>query len=359
MSNSEKHWVNQELMSLVELKETERLWHISLLNSLCVGMPILAGYFLGNIELGLGAAFCGFVILYLPNTKITHRMLTLMGVSYAFLISFAIGIGTSFHPLVSAISLGVYASIVHWVTVKLGLKAPGNFFILIIAVIAGCQPFEFSTITDRIGAMALATMFTCIVGFLYSIYINKKYTPVPEVIRTKWRYANVFESMIWGVFTFLSVLAGHYLVEHNPYWVPVSCLAVMQGVGAKQIWQRSYHRIIGTFVGMGLTWILLTLNMNQLQVIICIMVLQFIIQMLILRNYALAVIFITPMTILLADSDIGYLDVNELIYIRMKDITLGSLIGALGGWVIYHEKLRLKAIRKLRKTSIGFGRKGI
>lgn len=357
MPESREKWVNRELRSLVELKHTERLWHISLLNSLCVGMPILVGYFLGNLQLGLGAAFCGFVILYLPNTKITHRMLTLMGVSYAFLISFAVGIGTSFHPMVSAICLGIYASLVHWVTVKLGVKAPGNFFILIIAVIAGCQPFELSTITSRLGAMALATMFACFVGFFYSLYITKKYPPVHEVIRTKWRYTNVFESMIWGLFTFLSIIAGHYLVDYNPYWVPVSCLAVMQGVGAKQIWQRSYHRIIGTFIGMGLTWVILTLEINQLQVIVCIMVLQFIIQMLILRNYALAVIFITPFTILLADSDIGHIDVNELVITRMKDIIIGSLIGGVGGWVIYHEKLRVKAIRKLRKTSVEFGRK--
>lgn len=351
--------MRRALKSLIQLNDTERLWHISLLNSLCVGMPILVGYFLNNLRLGLGAAFCGFVILYLPNTKISHRMITLMGVSYGFLISFAVGIGTSFHPVVSAVSLGIYAALVHWTTVKLGLKAPGNFFILIIAVIAGCQPFDLESIASRIGAMALATMFACLVGFLYSLYIIKKYPPIQEVIRTKWRYTNVFESMIWGVFTFLSVLAGHYLVEHNPYWVPVSCLAVMQGVGAKQIWQRSYHRIIGTFIGMGLTWVILSLEMNQLQVIICIMVLQFVIQMLILRNYALAVIFMTPFTILLADSDIGQIDVNELVFTRMKDITLGSLIGAFGGWVIYHEKLRIKAVRQLRKTSVGMGRRGI
>lgn len=357
MSTKSIHWIQRALKSLIQLNDTERLWHISLLNSLCVGMPILVGYFLNNLRLGLGAAFCGFVILYLPNTKISHRMITLMGVSYGFLISFAVGIGTSFHPVVSAVSLGIYAALVHWTTVKLGLKAPGNFFILIIAVIAGCQPFDLESITSRIGAMALATMFACLVGFLYSLYITKKYPPVQEVIRTKWRYTNVFESMIWGVFTFLSVLAGHYLVEHNPYWVPVSCLAVMQGIGAKQIWQRSYHRIIGTFIGMGLTWVILTLKMNQLQIIICIMVLQFVIQMLILRNYALAVIFMTPFTILLADSDIGQIDVNELVITRMKDITLGSLIGAFGGWVIYHEKLRIKAVRQLRKTSVGFGRR--
>lgn len=356
MQTGEYNWVNRELKSLVELKQTERLWHIPLLTSLCVGMPVLTGYFLDELRYGLGAAFCGFVILYLPSTKITHRMLTLMGVSYGFLVSFTVGIASSFHPIASALILGVYASLVHWVTVKLGVKTPGNFFILLIAVIAGCQPFVLETIPARIGTMALATMFACLMGFIYSIYITRKYPPVPEPIKTKWRYSNVFESMIWGLFTLISVLAGHYLVEHNPYWVPVSCLAVMQGIGVQQIWQRSFHRILGTFLGLGLTWMLLSWDMNQLQIIISIMVMQFIIQMLVVRNYAMAVVFITPLTIFLADSDIGHLHVNELIVTRMKDITLGSLIGAVGGWMIYHQKLRMKAVRQLRKTSVAIGR---
>ncbi len=351
-------WVNRELRSLVELKQTERLWHIPLLTSLCVGIPVLAGYFLGFMKLGLGAAFCGFVILYLPPTKITHRMLTLMGVSYGFLISFTVGILSSFHPVVSAITLGIYASLVHWVTVKLGVRSPGNFFILLIAVIAGCQPFELETIPGRIGAMALATMFTCLMGFIYSLYITRKYPPVTDPVRTKWRYSNIFESMIWGLFTLISVLAGHYLVDHNPYWVPVSCLAVMQGVGVQQVWQRSFHRILGTFIGLGVTWGLLRLDMNQLEVIISIMVMQFIIQMLIVRNYAMAVVFITPLTIFLADSDLGHLHIDDLVLARMKDITIGSLIGAAGGWMIYHEKLKMKAVRKLRKTSVAIGRMG-
>lgn len=358
MQTGEYNWVNRELKSLVELKQTERLWHIPLLTSLCVGMPVLLGYFGGDLKHGLGAAFCGFVILYLPSTKITHRMLTLMGVSYGFLVSFTVGIATSFHPVVSAFSLGIYAALVHWVTVKLGVKTPGNFFILLIAVIAGCQPFEMSTIPARIGAMALATMFACLVGFVYSLYITRKYPPVPEPVKTKWRYSNIFESMIWGLFTLLSVLAGHYLTEHNPYWVPVSCLAVMQGVGVQQIWQRSFHRILGTFIGLGLTWVLLSFNMNQLEVIIAIMILQFIIQMLILRNYAMAVTFITPLTIFLADPDLGNMHVDQLVLARMLDITLGSLIGAAGGWMIYHQKLKMKAVRQLRKTSVAMGRKG-
>ncbi len=42
--------VKRELKLLFQLKKTERLWHIPVLASLCVGMPLLIGYYLGHLE---------------------------------------------------------------------------------------------------------------------------------------------------------------------------------------------------------------------------------------------------------------------------------------------------------------------
>src|SRR3546814_8722819 len=46
-------------------------------------------------------------------------------------------------------------------------------------------------------------------------------------------------------------------IFEKAYWVPVSCLAVMQGVTLRASWSRNVHRIVGTVIGMGLTWLLL------------------------------------------------------------------------------------------------------
>lgn len=357
MEPGEQHWLNRELHSLVQLKETERLWHIPLLASLCVGLPILIGFYLGHPEFGLGACISGFVILYLPPTSVTHRMITLIGASYGFLIAFTLGIATSFHPVVSAVSLGVFAFIVHWVTNYLGMRPPGNFFFLMIAAIAGCMPFDLNTIPLRVGLMALGSMLACTLGFFYSLYITRKYPPVTEPVKRKSRYTSIFESVILGVFMAISVLAGHFMTENNPYWVPVSCMAVMQGVGLQHVWQRSFQRIVGTIIGLGLAWVLLKLEMNMLQTFISIMLLQFIMEMLIVRNYALAVIVMTPLTIFLAESHTPAIDPDILVFARLKDIVIGSLIGAVAGWFVYHEKLRYKAVRQMRKTSVAIGRK--
>src|SRR5690625_6684318 len=53
---------------------------------------------------------------------------------------------------------------------------------------------------------------------------------------------------------------------------------------------------------------------------------------------SLAVIFITPLTVIFADSALAALDTDRLILVRMFDIVLGSLIGYLGGWVIHQDR---------------------
>ena len=65
------------------------------------------------------------------------------------------------------------------------------------------------------------------------------------------------------------------------------------------VWQRSLQRILGTFLGLGPCWLLLGGSTSPVYLCICIMVLQLIVEMLVVRQYALAVIFITPLTIFL------------------------------------------------------------
>lgn len=85
--------------------------------------------------------------------------------------------------------------------------------------------------------------------------------------------------------------------------------------------------------------------------VLAIIMLQFIIEMLVTRQYALAVIFITPLTVFLAEVGVPMAsDPSPLISIRLWDIVLGSVIGAIGGWVLHHEKLRKHTLRQLGRT---------
>lgn len=336
----------EELRLLFQLKKTERLWHIPLLASLCTGIPLLLGYFGGRLDYGVLACIGGLVILYMPSTNLEHRMLTLVLCAFGFVISFALGAAFSFAPILSAIILGLFAFGVNWLVNYFALQPPRNFFFIMIASMASCMPFDLVALPTKVGLIALGTIFACVLALFYSLYILRRVPAqsAPLLVRVFDRFTRV-ESGIIGVFVCGSLLVGHLLQLDNPYWVPISCLAVMQGLNVAHVGRRSFHRILGTFVGLGLTWALLAVNPTALQVCIAILVLQLVIEMLVVRHYALAVIFITPLTFFLAEIGSGFsLNADQLIVARFLDIVIGSLIGAFGGWILHNRQLQRLAI---------------
>lgn len=359
MSNELKQTIKREIKLLFQLKQTERLWHIPVLASLCTGLPLLLGYYIGRLDYGIIACLGGLVILYLPSTKLENRMVTLLLCAFGFILSFTIGIVFSFNGYFSAVILGIFAFGINWVTNYFKLRPPGNFFFIMLASLAICMPFDLLSIPTKIGLIALGVMLACVFALFYSLYITRKYAnKLAGQLPSKRKYLNITQSIIIGLFTGISLLISRFLKLDNPYWVPISCASIMQGANVSHVWQRSFHRIAGTAAGMGLIWLLLRFKLNSLSICFTILILQFIIEMLVVRHYALAVIFITPLTFFLGElGSSTAVHYNQLVSARLTDIIIGSLIGVVGGWILHNQQLHLKAERQIRKTRIAMLRK--
>jgi len=87
MNTKSGHIIRNIFQSLFELKETERLWHIPVLASLCSGIPLLVGLYFNHFNEGLLASTAGLVILYLPMAGVAERMITLLSCSFGLMIS--------------------------------------------------------------------------------------------------------------------------------------------------------------------------------------------------------------------------------------------------------------------------------
>lgn len=355
-----KHFVKQELNYIFQFRATERLWHFPLLAALCTGIPLLIGYYYHNISSGVLACLSGLVILYFPSKRnLKDRMLNLLVCSFGFMISVAIGLLFNFNSIISAFSIGSMAVATHWIVLKFKVNPPGSFFFIFVAAIASCMPHQLSDIPYKVGLVGLGTMLACFIALLYSLLTMKDFQkPIHQQLSLdKVDYSYFVESFIFGSFITISFLVAHTFKMHNPYWIPVSCMAVMQGANIRHIWRRSLHRILGTLLGLILCWLILTLSNSPIFIFTSIVCLQFIIEMLIVRNYTLAVVFITPMTILLAETANPYIQsTNQLITARLIDIVIGSLIGAIGGYFIYHQKIKYAAVRRIRKVRVSIFR---
>lgn len=160
-----------------------------------------------------------------------------------------------------------------------------------------CTPFDGDTIAEKVGYIAMGVILTCIIGLVYSLITLKKQDDMITAPKEISGYSNIVESLTFGLVMAVSLAIAFLLKIENPYWVPISCLAVMQGSSSQHIWLRGTQRIIGTLFGLGLTWLIVLGNPSALFMVIAIILLQTIVEFLVVRNYGVAVVFITILTI--------------------------------------------------------------
>ncbi|WP_233617580.1 FUSC family protein [Actinomadura sp. WAC 06369] len=121
----------------------------------------------------------------------------------------------------------------------------------------------------------------------------------------------------------------------QPYWVAIAVCAVLMGQNLAGTWQRALNRSAGTVVGIALAGLLLPLHPHGAAVAVIVGVLQFAVELLVARNYALAVVFITPLTLLLVEA--GHPGASPLPFVaaRLGNTLLGCAFGVLGGYLLW------------------------
>ncbi|MFC7393608.1 FUSC family protein [Scopulibacillus cellulosilyticus] len=144
----------------------------------------------------------------------------------------------------------------------------------------------------------------------------------------------------------IATLIAHVIGSERPYWVPISCAAVLEGMTFIGIFHRTLQRSIGTMVGIIIGALILTLEPQDFTVALLVMLLQFGVELYIPRNYGAAVTMITPLALLIAEAGQSSLTTQSLIADRLFDILLGSVIGFIGGILLWRRaaSLRLPAV---------------
>ncbi|KQM45873.1 FUSC family protein [Chryseobacterium sp. Leaf201] len=333
--------VAQRFHYLLEFKQTERKWHFPVLAALCIGSCLFIEYFLGKPGYGSLSSLGALTILYFTSAPITQRMVHLAICAFGIVFSFTISSFFSFNVYAAAFSLGVISFLAHFLTSYFKMPPPGNFFFIMVAAMASTFTFDLELIPTRVGLVAMGAILSCSLAFLYSVFIEKsKVVTVPRRTFNKRRYTKFVESTIIGFFMALTLITGHLLKFNNTYWISIAAVAIVQGRNFEHVRQRNMHRILGTFIGIALAWLILWFRPEKIIMIVIITVLQFIIELLIVRNYGFAVAFITPLTILLAETGSEvYHPVEQLMHARLLDTIIGSLIGLAAGFFLHHQQI--------------------
>lgn len=331
-----------ELRHLTTINSSDRLWQMPFAAALALGLPLLVGAYFDRMDYGLVSSLGGLVFLYLPRTPLQRRMISLMACAFGMVACYALGMISHFFPVLLVVVLTLIAILVTMVCRFYRVEPPGSLFFIMAAAIGAYSPVSVLQVPLMVGLLTMGCLLACLIAFFYSLYALRLQAPDPVAPLPPATFDFVvFDAVVIGLFVGLSLALAEALRFERAYWVPVSCLAVIQGMSLRAVWNKQVQRIVGTGIGLLLSWALLTLPMDKWSLALLITVLAFVIEVAVVRHYGFAVIFITPLTILLAEAaTLGHGSPAALIQARFFDTVLGCVVGLVGGICLHSPRFR-------------------
>ncbi|GAS86426.1 integral membrane protein [Mycolicibacterium brisbanense] len=128
-------------------------------------------------------------------------------------------------------------------------------------------------------------------------------------------------------------IAGALGISHAYWAMATAVLMLHQGFDWTRTIQRGIERTLGTWLGLGVAGAILALHPQGVWLAVVLGALQFTIEMFVVRNYTLAVIFITPAALTIASGGAPVADVGSLLLARGGDTLIGCAVALLVYWV--------------------------
>jgi uncharacterized membrane protein YccC len=345
--------IQGELVDLTRINKSDRPWQMPFAAALSSGLPVGVGAYFDHLDFGLVSSLGGIVFLYLPATPLHHRMVMLMACSFGMAACYALGIMSHFYPPIMMLVLTFVAILVNMVCRFYSVGAPGSLFFIMAASIGAYSPIGILQVPQYIGLLTLGCLLSGLIALFYSLHILRHQAPqpLPPSPQPSFDFV-VFDSVVIGIFVGIALALAQLFNLSSPYWVPISCLAVIQGMTLRAVWSRQLHRVLGTCVGLLVSWGLLALPLDKWSVCLMMTLLSFVIETMVVRHYGLAVIFITPLTIFLAEAaSFGQGSTNALIQARFLDTVVGCVVGLMGGICLHSPRFRAVVGRQMRRLT--------
>ncbi|MFD8595004.1 FUSC family protein [Kitasatospora sp. NPDC059646] len=130
------------------------------------------------------------------------------------------------------------------------------------------------------------------------------------------------------------------------YWAAISAAAVLHSVSVRTTAHRAVQRTVGTLAGLLIALAVLATGPGPVALVLVIVVLEFLLEYLVVRNYALAVVFLTPLALLMNDL-VTPTGTVGLLRDRALGSVLGIGVGLLCALLVVHDRAAVRVERAL------------
>ena len=334
--------ISNELTHLTAVNRSLRPWHIPLFSALTISFPVFVGAYFEVLSAGIISSLGAMVVLNLPLVgKLPYRLVTVMAWGFSMSLCFALGVITQQIPI---LRLPIFTLMAFGIIIfgrYYQQPPPGGLFIMMAGAVALFMPIPLAQLPHTVGLIMLGSAFAVLMSLPYSLFLLLTRECKSAPIYT-YQADTISESVIVAGFVSLSLIVAMTLNISNPYWAAVSCFIIIQGIHLRTIWIKQVHRLLGTLLGAGLASWMLSWSLPIWGVAIAVLVMILCIESLVDRHYGLAVIFITPLTIFIAEYGSGLPHTyQQVTYVRLVDTAIGCMVALAGGVVMHSTNLRV------------------
>jgi hypothetical protein len=337
---SYKKFAIGSLHNLVGFSDGPWRWSAGVQGSVATALPLAAFTLTGHQSLGLIASLGAFTALYGTTLRLRARLRALPIVAIGFVAASLVGVLCSTNVWLTMACLVTVAAVACTIVFGVGLGPPGPMQFILVAGVSGHLAARFPS-TDVFAIPCLvatgALSAYLVVILLSSLSLMRRPEVEAVCLRTQflpcWRdaeAATIALRVVVAVATagLLSVPFG----VHRSYWVIMVAGAVLQGTHlSRSSAIRAMHRVLGTVLGVAIFGLINLAEPRGLWLVVILALLQFAIEVVVARHYALALAFITPtaLTISAAGGTDGSL---ALATERLVDTLLGAAIAMAVLW---------------------------
>ncbi|MDQ0994599.1 putative membrane protein YccC [Streptomyces sp. V3I7] len=132
----------------------------------------------------------------------------------------------------------------------------------------------------------------------------------------------------------------------HAYWAAISAAAVLHSVNVRTAAVRAFQRTLGTLAGLLIALGVLAADPSPLALVLVLVLLEFLLEYVVVSNYGLGVVFVTPLALLLTDLAAPE-PAGALIEDRALSSILGIVVGLLCSLLLVHDRAAVRVERAM------------
>lgn len=323
---------------------TGRRWPLALQAGLAMAVPVVALAAAGRSDIALLAATGAFTVVYGGWLRPRERARFAPLVAASLFACAALGTLAAAGGVLVVLA-GVLVLTVGAVALAGGISLgpPGPIFaVLVFGLSAHVTELRGGIRTVHpllyLAVVAGALAFACVLvaaPLLLPRYRREPVRALGALFPPRWGAAPRAMTERAVIVAVVGVGAAAFVDPERSYWIVCAGLAVVGSpLGRRAAAARGVHRTVGTIVGAGLYLALALIPFPVWMLGLLLGALQFTIELVVVRHYALALVFITPLVLLIIGSASGDATSLALALERVLDTVVGAAVGTVAALAV-------------------------